>query len=259
MLNVLDSIEKREVQRGIVLWWLGGSSWVLKTSEACVYVDLFTGPAPTETLTPITRDKPDLIDPNDISDIDFMLSTHYHVDHCHRESLTPIYKNTNANFIGPVSSTKLFKEWGFSEERIVEIEPYQKIQDKRLTITAVPLQDVDDQFAVGYLFETAEVNLLDAGDTLYFDGLKDYGEKWEIDIALLNYFTNLPELDMKLSMTPSEVAQAAIDLKAKILIPKHWDIWTEMLADPKELDQHLSGSGIELKVLEAGKEFVYHT
>ena len=59
MAGLLSTIEKKQVSHGIVLWWLGESSWVLKSPTSLVYVDLFTGPAPKETLSPLTKNYED--------------------------------------------------------------------------------------------------------------------------------------------------------------------------------------------------------
>jgi L-ascorbate 6-phosphate lactonase len=257
MSNLLQNIEKSELGRGIILWWLGGASWVLRTPSIILYIDLFTGPAPTETLTPLTKNYKDLIDPNNVSIADAVLSTHVHIDHCHKESLLPIYRNTSAIFIGGPSSVKHFRNWNFAENRIVELEPYQFHKVVDATITALPNRDCVDTGAVSYLIDTSEVSLFDGGDTLYFEGLRDIGKKWHIDIALLNFFKNPPEIDMTLSMTPKEVASAALDLNAKFLIPKHWNIWTELEDDPQKISDELQDSPVKTKILEPGQEFIY--
>jgi L-ascorbate 6-phosphate lactonase len=255
MVELLKSIESRSVKGEIVLWWLGGSSWVMKTPEALLYVDLFTGPAPKETLMPLTKNYADLISPVEISQVDLVLSTHEHIDHCHRESLLPIYHNTRAVFVGGPSSTKCFRSWGFDEKRIVELQPYQRYQQSGVEIIALPSKDCVDPGAVSYLIQTGDIAIFDGGDSLYFDGFKEIGQKYEVDIALLNFFKNPPE--MTLSMTPPEVAQAARDLRAKILVPKHWNIWTELQDDPGKVKEYLEESPIQVKILSIGQELVF--
>ena len=257
MNNLLQMIESREVEKGVVLWWLGGASYVLKTRQAIIYVDLFTGPAPTDTLTKLTKDIPDLISPPEINNADLVLSTHEHIDHCHRESLVPIYGNTKAIFVGPPSSVRHFKDWGFDDKRIVELRSSESFRYMDMHIQALPNKDIADEDALSYLLQIDEINIYEGGDSLYFDGFKSAGNQWDIDIALLNFFANPPELDIVPSMVPAEVAQAAKDLGVSYLIPKHWDIWKEMKGDPAEIVDALKGSSVNPIILQPGVEFVY--
>jgi L-ascorbate 6-phosphate lactonase len=255
--ELLVTIESTPVDRGVLLWWLGGSSWVLKTRQALVYVDLFTGPAPTETLTPLTKAFEDLLDPAQIRRADLVLSTHKHIDHCHRESLQPIYEHTEAIFAGARSSAQLFAGWGFAPERIVSLAPGERHQQAGLDILAVPSQDCDDEQAIGFLIQTEGVTLLDAGDSLYFDGFADLGRALSIDVALLNYFTNPPGSDFVQTMTPGQVAQAALDLRAAVVIPKHWDIWKELRANPQDVARALRGSHVRTLIPQPGAAYAF--
>lgn len=255
MNKLLEVINTTKTTNGIVLWWLGGSSWVLKSRETVIYVDLFTGPAPTNTITKLTKVTPDLVDPDMIMRVDVVLSTHEHIDHCHRESLMPIYRNTKAVFAGAYSSARLFEEWGIDESRMVRLKPFQEFNIPDVNIRATPSKDCADEDAVGFLIQTQGVTLFDSADSLYFPGFEEIGSMAQIDIALLNFFRDPPDLDMTTTMTPAEVVQAAIDLNAKIVIPKHWDIWEELKGDPFEVAELLKGSRIECKILEPGEAF----
>jgi len=257
MENLLEEIESRQINKGVVLWWLGGSSYVLKTPQSLIYVDLFTGPAPSDTLTKLTKDIPDLIDPAEIKKADLVLSTHEHIDHCHQESLLPIYESTKAIFVGAPSSVKHFKAWGFDEQRIIELRPQQSFHLLDVNILAQPNKDCADKDAVSYLFQVGNICLFEGGDSLYFDEFKAIGKKWDIDIALLNYFTDPPDVEFVQTMVPSEVAQAAQDLGASILIPKHWDIWKELKANPADVAMELDGSSVTPLILKQGEEFEY--
>jgi L-ascorbate 6-phosphate lactonase len=257
MSELLELIETSLVERGAVIWWLGGPSWVMKTPEALLYVDLFTGPAPKETLTPLTKNYIDLIMPQTISKADLVLSTHEHIDHCHRESLLSIYQNTQAIFVGGMSSAKSFRSWGFKEKRIIELQPGQSYRQFGVLINALPNRDCVDPGAISYLIRTGDISVFDGGDSLYFDGFKGIGQRYQIDIALLNFFKNPPESNMILSMTPPEVAQAARDLQVKVLIPMHWNLWTELQDDPQKIREFLKNSSVRLEILSIGQAFKF--
>jgi L-ascorbate 6-phosphate lactonase len=255
MFELLESIENHIVEKGVMIWWLGGPSWTMKTSKALLYVDLFTGPAPKETLSPLTKNYADLIAPDEITKADLVLCTHEHVDHCHRESLDSIYKNTKAIFIGGPSSAKCFRSWGYEEKRVVELHPETSYRQFGVVVKAFPSKDCVDLGAVSFLIQTGDISMFDGGDSLYFDGFKEIGQQYSIDIALLNFFKNPPEVNMILSMTPAEVARAARDLQAKMLIPMHWNLWTELQDDPRKIREFLTDSSVQLEILSIGQAY----
>ena len=128
-----------------------------------------------------------LILPEEITIADFVLSTHEHVDHCHYESLLPIYQNTKAKFVGGPSSVAKFKEWGFVEERIVLLAAYERYHRGQIEFIALPNKDCVDPGAVSYLILTQGITLFEGGDSLYFEGFKEIGHKWGVRHSLAEF------------------------------------------------------------------------
>ncbi len=246
----LSQVESHRPDTAFTIWSLGGPSTIIQTPETTVYLDLFTGPSPEITLHKATED---IVDPQEIGRIDAVLSTHHDPDHCHQPSLTPIHNNTEAHLIGPRSCTKLFKEWGFDPSRQIELAAHQAIQIKDLRIWAMPCNDYFDPDAVSYVFQSGDKTLFDGGDTLYYSGYIKVGKQFSIDVALLNFAKNPPgEIYY---MNHAHVARTAEELGAKILIPKHYDLWEEFLDDPAPLAEMLEPAGIRVEILGQGGRF----
>src|SRR5207302_4010346 len=75
------------------------------------------------------------------------------------------------------------------------------------------------------------------GDTAYFDGFKEIGERHAIDIALLPIGAYDPPSGREVHMNPEEAVQAFIELKAKTLVPMHYGTFRlsyEPLNEPPE-------------------------
>ena len=153
---------------------------MLKSPTSLVYVDLFTGPAPKETLTPLTKNYEDLILPEEMTIADFVLSTHEHVDHCHYESLLPIYQNTKAKFVGGPSSVAKFKEWGFVEERIIVLAADERYHRGQIEFIALPNKDCVDPGVVSHLILTQGITLFEAETASILKGSKRLGTNGEL-------------------------------------------------------------------------------
>jgi L-ascorbate metabolism protein UlaG (beta-lactamase superfamily) len=62
-----------------------------------------------------------------------------------------------------------------------------------------------------------------SGDTAYFDGFREIGQEYKIDLAILNLGAYEPRWFMSSShMNPMEAAQTFQDLRATHLVIIHW-------------------------------------
>lgn len=250
MLLDPKEIEIYRVEEGVVIWYLGGPSVAIKTRETLIYLDLYTGPPPEPDLV---KAIPEVIDPEAIRRADAALSTHHDPDHCHRPSLECLHRNTSALFMGPKSCCKLYREWGFDAKRVRQISPGESLQVGDITVHALSSKDVFDPDAVTYLLEAAGVKIFDSGDTLYFSEMAEIGRRWELEIALLSFAKN-PEGEVYY-MDEEQVLMAARDLGAKIVIPKHYDLWEQFTADPRPVIERLISQGHEARILGLGEKF----
>jgi len=251
------TIKLAETERDVVpagrvaIWGLGGPSVAIRTPEAILYVDMFTGPSPREDLTKLTPD----LDPDEVRRADAALCTHVHKDHCHERSLRSLYENTGALFLAPKSCCDEMRTWGFSQDRVVELAPGQQLTVKGVLITAVPTRDWTDAHAIGFVLQVQGVTLYDGGDCLYDSYFREIGRRWEIDAALINYAGN-PSPDQAPFMEPEEVVQAAKDLRAGRILLKHWDLWQSMAAEPAPMVDLLAAAGINAVALAQGDRVV---
>ena len=252
MSGVLAEIERDVVQPCVTLWALGGPSIAVRTPQAVLYVDLFTGPSPREDLVKLTSD---IIDTRQVRRADAVLCTHVHLDHCHEGSLRPLHKHTDAIFIAPKSCCDALRKWGFEEGRVVEMLPGNHCSVRDVLITAVPTRDWSDPYAVGFVLEVQGVTLYDGGDCLYAAHFLDIGRQWEIDVALMNFARN-PSPDLTPFMEPEEVVQAAKDLRARRILLKHWDLWRKMFASPEHLIELLTSEGFDAIAMTQGDKVV---
>lgn len=247
--DFLREIESYEVKKGVVLWSLGGAGFVLKTPQSLVYIDPFLAESDDPDFQ---RAIPVPIDPGKIKVAHAVLSTHCHIDHCDKETLTAMEKNTRSIFVGPVSSTQKMAEWGIKNAKTKIIKPYQKLKLRDINIVTLPGDDPGDKEAVNYLLQVDGITLFDNGDSHYFPGYLEIAKKWNIDIAIINF-------GKEIYMDANDIVKAATDLRTKILIPMHWDLWKNYTEDPGKIEKIVRSRslGMRIEVLRLGDRFEY--
>lgn len=159
---LLSDIESYKVETGkIVLWFLGGTGFSLKTPKQLIYIDPYLGGSLPEFgaigMIPIP------MDPSMIKEADVVLCTHEHEDHCNKESLFPIYQR--AQFIAPKPAVKKMQGWGFKKERIEELAPGDEIKIKGLDVNAAESYDPLSMGAVTYVLRIGKTTVFHSGDS----------------------------------------------------------------------------------------------
>lgn len=270
-----EEIADKQVAEGsFSIWWLGCMGFWLKTHEGTnIVVDMWNGTgkhthgdgkmrmghqmmrmAGVRNQQPNLRNKPYVIDPFAVKDVDALLVTHTHHDHLDIYTAAAVNKNCpNAKFIGPQGVVDEWIDWGIPKEKTIVVKPNDTVKVGSTTIKALESFDrtelvtEDDpkvklentmpqdmsKIAVNYLIETSGGNLYDAGDSHFSNTFAKHGNENKIDVSLCAYGDNPRGITDKLD--DSQVLRMAEDLKTKVVIPMHYDIWDNFYADPKDI------------------------
>jgi L-ascorbate 6-phosphate lactonase len=235
--HIISDIENYQVGPGkMAIWFIGCTGIVLKSSKTLIYIDPFLGrparPANTREMTPIP------FNPEQVRKADAILSTHRHRDHCHKETLVPMYNNTEALFIGPETSIKKFLEYGIDDSRMKVMKPDEEISFFDMRIIAEASYDPLESMAISYIVQSDGGTVLHAGDSWWFDerkgGFAEIGNKWDIDVAFLATGKN-PE-GRQTYMSPYDFFRAARDLKTKLAVPTHCSFRRLFYIDPDMIE-----------------------
>jgi len=298
-----EEIEKEVVApKTFAMWWLGCTGiWLKSEGNANICTDLWvqrgkkTQADPWMTdqhqhqrmvgckaLQPNLRNSVCVIDPFGIKEVDAILSTHDHGDHIDIHVAAAVLQNCapDVPFIGPEACVELWVKWGVPKERCIIVKPGDtvKIKDveivvldsfdrtelvtapKGVTLKGKMPQDMD-RLAVNYLFKTTGGNLYHSGDSHYSNYYAKHGNDHAIDVALGSYGENPRGMSDK--MTSSDILRMAECLKTKVVIPIHHDVWTNFMADPKEITMlwQMKKDRLEYTfkpfIWEVGGKFVY--
>lgn len=174
--------------------------------------------------------------------IDVILISHSHYDHMHFASIRRIYTK-DTTIIVPVGLGRKMRRKGFNN--VHEMSWWERMRMREVDISFVPTQhwtrrtpfDTNTSHWGGYVLEPVPSKaekkppvIYFAGDSGYFRGFVEIGERYHIDVALLPIGAYEPEWFMTSQhTTPEEALQAFVDVKAKLMIPMHYG--TFRLAD----------------------------
>ena len=112
------------------------------------------------------------------------------------------------------------------------------------------------------MIETAEGTVYFGGDTAYFEGFKEIGRRFRLDVAMLPIGAYNPWRPAHCN--PEDAAQAFHDLGARHLIPYHWGAFRlsyEPMHEPVAWLQHLATAQRfedRLHILDPGKTALFN-
>ena len=162
--------------------------------------------------------------------VDAVLISHDHYDHLNKYSVKRLVDKSN-KFIVPLAVGVLLVEWGVPRDKIVELDWWQEYRlECNLMIAATPAQhfsgrgvfDRNKTLWASWVIQTPYHRLFFSGDSGYFNGFKQIGEKYgPFDMTFIEcgaYGKSWPMVHM----FPEQTVQAHLDLKGNILHPIHW-------------------------------------
>lgn len=221
--------------------WLGHASFFIRVAGITLLIDpvLFD-------VSLIKRKSKLPVDPGQLKNIDYILVSHDHRDHCDKKSLELLAKNNpNAVYLTGLNVDAVIKKITKSSS-IQAAGWYQQYHTKsEIKITYVPsrhwgrryLTDTNVRLWGGYVIQAA-------GKTIYFGGDSGYGSHFAdiakifpvVDYAMIGIGAYKPEFFMGQShLSPVDGLKAFQDTKAKHLIPMHYgtfDLADEPVGDP---------------------------
>lgn len=222
-------VESRGVDSGVLIWHFAGACFALRTPECLLYLDPFFGGDHVDCTAGVHMNCAIPLDPSRLKRADAALISHEHYDHCHRETLLPMAANIpGMRFYGPGSAVKEMLGSGIPAPRIAGVRAGDRLRIGDISVDVRPGYDPDSADAVSFLIDAAGVRLFFGGDTRIGPAFEEIGRGGGVDIAMLAFGRNY-------YMDEGQILQAAEILKAKLLLPYHWELSRGNTGDPIKL------------------------
>ena len=214
----------------LALWWLGQHSFILKTSQAVLYLDPFLSPLPDRLVPP-------LLGPEEITNADFVLGSHDHLDHIDRECWPGLAKASGqARFVVPESLREgLSRDLRIPVQRFVGLDDLASVDLGSIRLTGIAaaheLLDPDalGRFpCLGFVIEADGVTIYHSGDCCMYEGLVSRLKRWQFDAMLLPINgRDARRLSSGCigNMTYQEAADLAGAVGTRMVIPAHYDMF----------------------------------
>ncbi len=204
---------------------------------------ILTDPLLVQTAGQLSRrHSPVGIDPENIPLLDAVVISHMHFDHLSMGSLELIEKKTPRLFV-PKGGLVYVPNFAFDTRELATWKSWEK---DGLKITSVPVSHVGWRYGIdiewmnsfsGWVIEYHGLTVYFSGDTAYDgDAFRKTAERFpSIDVALLPISPIHPREFMKRThVDPKEALDAFADLRAKVMIPMHFDTLVNGFDSPGE-------------------------
>ncbi len=231
-------MDKDSKRGNATLRWLGQMGFIIETGNTKICIDYYASPD-------ASRQTPPPIPAEELRDIDIFIGTHDHLDHIDHE-VWKIWAKThpNAKFVFPAAHTGGVIADGVNPQNAVGLNDGDSVTFSDVTIHAIAASHefLNRDPATGlypylqYVIDADGVLIHHAGDTVRYEGmllkLRSFG-RIDAEILPINgrdakrYRNNIIG-----NMTYQEAADLAGDVEPGVVIPGHWDMFSENSADP---------------------------
>lgn len=217
------------------LTWFGHSACLLEMEGKRIFFDPMLGPSPSPlpTLGPKRYSNALPIAIEKLPHIDAVVLSHDHYDHLDYESIIKL-KDKVGKFYVPLGVSVHLLKWGVEPNKIIELDWWKESTMDGFTFICTPARHFSgrgmfDGFATlwaSWIVKTENSNVYFSGDSGYGPHFQEIGNLYgPFDFVMLEC-GQYNELWKDIHMMPEETVQAAVDLKATLMMPIHWGAFT---------------------------------
>lgn len=221
------------------LTWFGHSSFELNLNGSIILFDPWFDQKPRQTDRLVA---PAVKNVDAIKRADLIMVSHEHFDHCDPYDVTRIAQRTFATVVGPDETLANFPD--ISSRQKMSVEEGDSFSLHGLQVTVTPARHPQSVHSVGFIVEKDGKSVYFAGDTYDFFEMGQI----EVDVAML-------PIGGTFTMDMYGALSAAKKIKAKFVVPMHFNTFERIHADPHEFAKRLHSNNTRTvaKVLEIGQ------
>jgi L-ascorbate metabolism protein UlaG (beta-lactamase superfamily) len=228
---------------GLLFWWIGQHSFVVRAGSHVLYIDPYLSPSRS-------RRTPPLLAPEEVTNAQYVLCTHDHGDHIDPGAIPGIAAaSPRAIFVASRVARDRMRSLNVEEKRLVSLDAGDVYRTEGVAITAVKSRheffDRDPALGypyLGYVVEAAGVTFYHSGDTIPYDGLVATLADWRFDAMFLP-INGRDARRFKTGCIGNLTYQEAVDLAGDVgpryAIPAHYEMFQHNSANPLDFVEYL--------------------
>ncbi|MUK68370.1 MBL fold metallo-hydrolase [Aliivibrio fischeri] len=251
-ISIDDLMQEKEA----VLYRLGHSSVLIKLDGQLILTD----PVFSDRASPVQWAGPKRfhaapISIADLPTIQVVAISHDHYDHLDKHAVKQLNDKVE-HFVVPLRVGDLLKKWGVEENKITEFDWWQSHTISHIEFSFAPTQhfsgrgltDKNSTLWGSWAIKGKQANLFFSGDSGYFSGFKEIGDKYgPFDLTMIETGA-YNELWSDIHMFPSQSVQAHLDVKGQTMMPIHNSTFDLALHDWQDPLEQVSAISTEKKV-----------
>ncbi len=246
---LLDDIVAANADRaGFHLWWLGQSGYLIQWQGKHLLIDPYLSDSLTKKYA--TTDKPHIrmtervIAPERLDFIDIVSSSHNHTDHLDGDTLTPlmaanpeltlIIPTANRAFVAQRIQSDINFPIGLNAGESITLAAGFTVHGIPAAHNELEKDEAGNCKFMGYVFQFGSYSLYHSGDTLWREEIISALKPFDLDMAILPINGNKPERRVAGNLNAKEAVALGKQIKAKCVIPCHYDMFTFNTVAPDE-------------------------
>jgi L-ascorbate metabolism protein UlaG (beta-lactamase superfamily) len=229
-IPIVTGISGPAPSTGLHLTWYGHATTLIEIEGRTVLLD----PVWSERVSPSQLAGPKRLHPvpiglADLPEIDAVVISHDHYDHLDMDTIVYLATHHSAPFLVPLGVGAHLERWGIPTERIIELDWHEDAVVAGIRFTVTPARHFsgrglsrDHTLWGSWVIAGPKRRVFYSGDTGYFDGFAEIGEKYgPFDATLVQigaYGEGWPDIHM----VPEDGLRTHLDVRGGLMIPVHW-------------------------------------
>lgn len=267
---LVADIQSADPGDGFAVWWLGQSGFLIKAAQGGLLLDPYLSDSLTakyaETDKPHIRMTAIPVAPERLVGIDVITSSHNHTDHLDAETILPLRTaNPDLQMVAPAANLRFIADrlgcaetWpvGLSDGQQAEVGGF-RFHGIAAAHDQLDRDDAGRCCYLGFVVQFGRHCIYHSGDTLWHDQLVEQLSPFDIDVAFLPINGRLPRRRVAGNLWGQEAAELALAVKAKVVIPCHYDMFTFNTETPAAFVEKCDQIGQAYQVVACGQRQMF--